>query len=252
MVDRFLSKTGVGFGLLFMVIQLTYINMLSLQYMFGWGDITTSEIIFGINGALAFSIVTVLIMRLSKKEWLKIAFPIFDIALVFCGFNLRHADDIFSNPVRFAMSIFLALFSGLITYSLGQINADQHSGLEADKKLLESENEKLKSDLLQAKGILEALQRNYEKLTSEYKVTYEGNATLQSKTNEVTSNYQKLYSDFENMKSNYESLKTQLKVTQEEVKKYKSSAMAAEIARLRKKKPANLTPEEKELLKTAA
>jgi uncharacterized coiled-coil protein SlyX len=125
MIDKFLQKQGVGIALFFIVIELAYVNTLSLEYMFDneW----IYDVIFGIIGAIGFSIVTVLVMRLSRKEWLKHIFPVFDAVLMFCGFNLKHWDDLFDNPVRFAMSIFLSAFSGLITYSLGQINAEQHN-----------------------------------------------------------------------------------------------------------------------------
>ena len=126
MIDRLLSKTGVGVALLFIVLELSYINSKSLHYLMrGSSAVDTA---FGIIGAIAFSMVTVLVMRLSDKKWLKVAFPLFDVALVFGGFNLIHADALTANPVRLFLTVFLALFTGLITYSLGQINAQQHEG----------------------------------------------------------------------------------------------------------------------------
>jgi len=131
MIDRVLSKTGVGFALLFMVAELTYINTKSLQYLVqGLAGIDT---FFGVVGSLAFSSVTVLIMRLSKRGWLKVVFPLFDIALVFLGFNLKYAGNLLDNPIRFWLTVFVALFTGLITYSLGQINAEQHEQTTSDR-----------------------------------------------------------------------------------------------------------------------
>lgn len=126
MIDRILSRTGVGFALLFMILELTYINAKSLNYMVQ--GLSQSDGVFSIIGAIAFSMVTILIMRLSNRTWLKIMFPFLDTALVLCGFNLPYADDLFGNPVRFALSVFFAVFTGLITYSLGQINAEMHDG----------------------------------------------------------------------------------------------------------------------------
>lgn len=126
MIDRILSRTGVGFALFFMILELTYINAKSLNYMVQ--GLSVSDGIFSIIGAIAFSMVTILIMRLSNRGWLKIMFPFLDAALVLCGFNLPYAADLFANPVRFALSVFFALFTGLITYSLGQINAEMHDG----------------------------------------------------------------------------------------------------------------------------
>lgn len=126
MVDRILSRAGVGLALLFMVLELTYVNAKSLHFMVQGLGVVDS--LFGVIGSLAYSMVTVLVMRLGKRKWLKVAFPLFDVALVLCGFNLQHADNLLDNPVRFALSVFLALFTGLITYALGQINAQQHEG----------------------------------------------------------------------------------------------------------------------------
>jgi hypothetical protein len=259
MVDRFLSRQGVGLALLFMVAELSYINTKSLQYMFDEKAIL--DMVFGIIGAIAFSIVTVLIMRLSKRKSLKVIFPVFDIALVFCGLNLSHADTLLDNPIRFAMSIFLSLFSGLITYSLGQINADQHeSDSEQSKlKLLESENNSLKSNLRETEGKLEAVNSNYSKISSDYKVTCEKEKSLKSNLYNSESNLSKITTDFENLKrelqvnlSQMAELQSELQITRERAERYEKIALAAEVARLKKKAEKNLTPEEKELLNKAA
>lgn len=188
MIDRILSKTGVGFALLFMVAELTYINTKSLQFMVqGLAEIDS---FFGVVGSLAFSSVTVLIMRLSKRSWLKVAFPIFDIALVFLGFNLNYADNLLDNPVRFMLSIFLALFTGFITYSLGQINAEQHEQTTSDRdqkrideliaskhqvelKLAELEriNNELKSNENESKRIIDELTANNNDLNAKLSET---------------------------------------------------------------------------------
>jgi hypothetical protein len=299
MIDKFLSKTGVGIALLFMVAELSYINTKSLQYMFD--EHAALDMYFGIVGAVAFSVVTVLIMRLSKRNWLTVVFPLFDIALVFCGFNLSHADTLLANPVRFAMSVFLSLFSGLITYSLGQINAEQHSGKELDKQLLESKNKALESNLNETKGELLAVKGNYEKLTTDYKVTRENEKLLQGKIDSLMgdffvseterlkaeSNYNDLKSNFDDVNEKYKLLECdfiqlttdfadtndQNKVSQSEIAKlknslaeiesklkdtlrasaeYKEKAIAAEVARIRKKRPENRSSEEIKLLEEAA
>lgn len=133
MIDEILKKHGVGSALLFIVISLAYVNTLSLQFMYDNDWLLNT--IFGIISAVAYSIVTILVMRLSKREWLTYVFPAFDSLLMFCGLNLRHWDDLFENPVRFGMSVILSLFSGLITYSLGQINAEIHSETNIESKI---------------------------------------------------------------------------------------------------------------------
>lgn len=125
MVDRMLQRYGVGIALALLVLELTYINAKSLHFLVQGMAIT--DVVFGVVGAIAYSMVTVLVMRLSRRQWLKVVFPLFDIALVLLGFNLRFADDLLGNPVRFWLTVFVALFTGLITYSLGQINAEQHA-----------------------------------------------------------------------------------------------------------------------------
>lgn len=125
MVDRMLKRYGVGWALALLVLELTYINAKSLHYLVQ--GLNLVDMLFGVVGAIAYSMVTVLVMRLSRRNWLKVVFPLFDVALVLLGFNLRFADDLLGNPIRFWLTVFIALFTGLITYSLGQINAEQHT-----------------------------------------------------------------------------------------------------------------------------
>ncbi len=140
MIDRILSRAGVGFALFLVIMELTYINAKSLYFMAQGMMLVDS--VFAVIGSLAFSMVTILVMRMSKRRWLKVAFPLFDAALVLCGFNLMFADGLFANPIRFALSVFLAIFTGLITYSLGQINAEQHDGSKVDdsKRIIDDLN----------------------------------------------------------------------------------------------------------------
>lgn len=123
MIDGLLKRYGVGWALTLLVLELTYINTKSLHYLVQ--GMTAVDTLFGVVGAIAYSMVTVLVMRLSRRGWLKLVFPIFDVMLVLLGFNLRFADELLSNPIRFWLTVFIALFTGLITYSLGQINAEQ-------------------------------------------------------------------------------------------------------------------------------
>lgn len=114
-MEKLFTKFAVGFALILIVLELTYINSKSLLALSG--DTSYIDRIFAIIGAMAFSAVTVIIMRKSDEKWLKIAFPIFDIALCFCGLNIHLAFE-----YRFALTIFMSLFAGLITYSLGKIS----------------------------------------------------------------------------------------------------------------------------------
>jgi hypothetical protein len=136
MTNNYWSKRWTEFTILLMVLELTYINSKSIYYLIE--GMLMVDSVFAVIGSMAYSTVTVKIMLETKSKFLKIAFPFFDTVLVFCGFNLMHAHDWYANPIRFYLSIFLAVFTGLITYSLGQINADEHSLNESRMKQDES------------------------------------------------------------------------------------------------------------------
>lgn len=112
---------AITITLILMVLELTYINAKSLLYLVAEMGIIDKT--FAIIGALAFSMVTVLIMRTSRSKWMRIIFPIFDSLLVFCGFNLKFANNLMDNPIAFYLTIFFSVFTGLIMYSLGLIGA---------------------------------------------------------------------------------------------------------------------------------
>ena len=140
MIDRIIAKIGVGFALLFVFGELTYINTKSLLYLTGEAGLT--DMLFSIVGAMAFSSVTILVMRKSRNQWIKVVFPVFDAILMFCGFNLLFAHEITAgtdNPIRFYLSVFMAVFTGLITYSLGLINYADHVGDENETKRYKDE-----------------------------------------------------------------------------------------------------------------
>ena len=119
MIEKLLTRLGNGIALFLMVLELTYINAKSLLFIVD--EFYFIDKFFAIIGALGFSIVTVLVMRKSNSQWMKITFPLFDSILVFCGFNIKYADNLFDNPVRFWLTVIMAVFTGLIMYSIGQI-----------------------------------------------------------------------------------------------------------------------------------
>jgi hypothetical protein len=147
MVDKVISKLGVGFALLFVFGELTYVNTKSLLYLTGEAGLVDQ--LFSVVGAMAFSSVTILVMRKSKKQWVKIVFPVFDAVLMFCGFNLLFAHEIANgtdNPIRFCLSIFMAVFTGLITYSLGLINHTDHVVDKTETQRNAEEVERIKAE----------------------------------------------------------------------------------------------------------
>jgi uncharacterized membrane protein SirB2 len=150
-MDKIINKIGIGLALLFMVMELTYINAKSLFYLVN--EFADIDRFFAIVGSLAFSMVTVIVMRKSTEKWPKIVFPVFDTLLVFCGLNLKYYEAIVNgtdNEVRFWLTVFMALFTGLITYSLGIINYKENTAisehdaakvLQLEKKLMQKEDE---------------------------------------------------------------------------------------------------------------
>lgn len=147
MIDRIISKLGVGFALLFTFCELTYVNTKSLLYLTGHAGMV--DALFSVIGAMAFSSVTILVMRKARKQWIKIVFPVFDAILMFCGFNLLFAYEIAAgtdNPIRFYLSIFMAVFTGLITYSLGLINHTDHVADKNETQRNAEEVERIKTE----------------------------------------------------------------------------------------------------------
>lgn len=120
-MKRTFYYAGIGIALFFLVLELTYINAKSLLYLVSESGLI--DRVFAVIGSLAFSVVTVLVMRTSSIKWMRVVFPCFDALLVFSGFNLKYADNLLGNPVAFYLTIFLAVFTGLIMYSLGSIGS---------------------------------------------------------------------------------------------------------------------------------
>lgn len=127
-MKKTLYYTGIAIALILLMLELTYVNARSLLYLVA--EFGLIDRIFAVIGAMAFSMVTVLVMRTADKGWMKIAFPVFDALLVFTGFNLRFADNLYANPIAFWLTIFLAMFTALIMYSLGSIRRETTSGLQ--------------------------------------------------------------------------------------------------------------------------
>lgn len=114
-------RIAVALALFLLVLELSYINAKSLLYLVSESGLIDKA--FAVIGSMAFSVVTVLVMRTSSSKWMRVVFPVFDTLLVFCGFNLKYADNLLGNPVAFYLTIFLAVFTGLIMYSLGSIGS---------------------------------------------------------------------------------------------------------------------------------
>ena len=216
------NKIGISLALVFMIIELSYINAKSLFYLSG--SVNQWDNLFAISGSIAFSMVTVLVMRNSVIKWIKYVFPIFDAGLIFLGFNLMHAEAILNgtdNPVRFALTIFMALFTGLITFSLGLIE------FKAETTKEERQIGEYKQKWYAANKELESLKSNAK--------------SVQSDTNSHKT-------EISSLESKLASLHSELKLKQSDIDKMKPIYLTAEVSRVKKKKPENRTPYESKLL----
>jgi peptidoglycan hydrolase CwlO-like protein len=206
-----LNSIGISVTLIFVIAELSYINAKSLLYIvdsFGYIDR-----VFSIIGSLAFSMVTILVMRTSQSKWMKVVFPLFDSLMVFCGFNLKFADNLTGNPIALGLTVFMALFTGLIMFSLGSINKTEINSHQTDNNSHQTEINSLQTQLQKKESEYISLEGQYKKLTTEY-------SKIQS---EIIS----LETDFE---------------------KYKTVFVNAERSRILKKKPENRTIDEVQLL----
>lgn len=239
MIDKAFNKLALGFALFFMVCELTYVNAKSLLYMVASFD--DIDKFFAVIGSLAFSMVTVVVMRKTTKQWVKVVFPVFDTLLVFCGFNLHYADAILEgsdNPVRFWLSVFMSLFTGFITYSLGMINYETR---ESESKVT-STDEQTKINLLGKQ--IDSLNSDIEQMGSEI-------AEKASVIEERERTVKLLEGEIRERETKIKGLEGKLKLTEGDLRKYRAAYVVAERSRILKKLESNRTPAELEILKEA-
>jgi hypothetical protein len=198
-----------------MIAELSYINSKSLLHLAGSGQCVHQA--FAVVGAIAFSLVTIIVMQQPNLKWQKVVFPVFDAALVFLGFNLDYHPD-----MRIYLTVFMALFAGCIMYSLGKI--EYHQGESNESKQLEEKQKTLNETRLEL-----------ESVKSELKVT-------ETQLYNTESNLQKVSADFDNLKTEFQKAKSNIEVMESDYIKYN-------VGRINRKKEQNLTPEDLEFLK---
>ncbi|WP_162150083.1 hypothetical protein, partial [Saccharicrinis fermentans] len=213
----------ISVALLFLIIELSYINAKSLIYLNNATEALDQA--FAVIGSIAFSVVTILVMMNSVVKWPKYLFPVFDTGLMFLGLNLTHYDTLLDNPIRLALTFFMASFTGIITFSLGLI---EFKSFKSDSKVKETE----------LKERLNSLGLRYDSVKSELK-------SLKSVNSDTMEQLQ-------NSKREIKSLKSQLESKQTDIEKMMDVYLKAEVSRIKKKSEANRTEEEKQLLKEAA
>ena len=209
-------------AMVLIVMYMAYLNFRSLNFLTEDYDPIGKK--FAAIGALLFAMFTILVMRCNSQKWIKIVFPVFDMLFVMAGFNLRFADNLFGNPVAFGLTIFISVFTGLITYSLGSINVNGF--------------EKKAGNILSPEIGLSILQTQ-----------------LAHKQNEII-HLKSQISDQEEFiekgKSEIADLKSQISKIESEKQKFRQSHLLAERSRIRKKKVHNRTVEEMETLEESS
>ncbi|MBN1250672.1 MAG: hypothetical protein JXA16_00955 [Bacteroidales bacterium] len=272
--DIFIRDGGVGSSMFFVLMMLIIVNTHSLHFLFGDGILNW---VFAIFSAIGFSIATTAVIRKPVAEWMKYLFPVFDMFLVFLGFNLLNNNI----PVHFIMTLLFSAFTGAILIGLGTINYNENTK-EAEEtnfkrqiseleikvtnlksKITEKEfqNNKLQTD----NNELKELRTKFRIVNSNYLSELEKVHLLNSEINELKDTYNLLlnnctkyqtdteskFSDFDKMKTDLaekETLLADYKFQITELDKYKRGYLFAEKSRILKKKVENRTEEEVELL----
>lgn len=133
--DETVRVGGIGLALFFTLLELVYINAKSLYFLDGSDGFLS--ITFAIIGSLAYSSTTIAVMRRPGHRYMKIILPLFDTVLVFCGYNINLFSDVsevYTNPMHILLSIFIAAFTGVITYGLGMLNFEERTTASEQSK----------------------------------------------------------------------------------------------------------------------
>ncbi|MEA3450276.1 MAG: hypothetical protein U9Q83_00065 [Bacteroidota bacterium] len=239
--DILVRDGGVGAALFFVVAELIFLNTNSLQYIYDVNSEGVFTWIPAVLGSLAYSITTITVMRKKGHKALKIVFPIFDTLLMFFGLNLNtlHLIDVGEfNLVSFLLSIFFALFTGAITYSIGMINYDEQADedidlFKSDNSKLKTENYDLKENETELKDRLKMIERHRTKFEAENK------------------NMKLKLSDFEKKETKMKVALSENTRLKSEIENMRTQIVVFEASRIRKKKPQNRTAEENRILDMA-
>ncbi len=246
--DALVRDGGIGAALFFVVMELIFLNANSLQYIYKINSESSFTWIPAVLGSLAYSITTITVMRKQGHKALKIMFPIFDIFLMFFGLNLNTLNLIQQgnfNVISFILSIFFALFTGAITYSLGMINYKEQEDDNIDE--LKSENKELKLRETQLKDRLSIIEKYRTKFDKE-------KSKMQERLKELDlelSEFEKVKSKLKKHETENNELQSKNMLLERKIKEMKSQIIRYEASRIRKKKPENRTTEENEILELA-
>lgn len=241
MFERVTNRIGISITLFLVIAYLAWTNYKSLVFL--TNSVQLEELLFCGVGALAFSMVTVMVMRNTRAKIALFTFPLFDVAFVFFGSNIHHAQLLADEPVRFWLSVVVALFTGVTIFSLSMINTKENViDLKKRVGLLEDELDLKSRELKVCETDVGEIKRECNELQT-------NNATLKEKEERVAELLNDVESKYKKAESNNDTLKANLKTAISERDKYHSIYLRAEASRIRKKKQKNFTQEDLRILK---
>lgn len=212
--NAFLNEAGVSASLFFVMLELIGINAYSLHYVLDSQHQSAFNYIPAILGAVAYSITTIVVMQQPNHERLKVILPILDGFLVFLALNLMFIEQYKLGEVNYVavtLSLLFAIFTAVITLSLGQINSENTEPMIA--------------------------QHHFDVTSKELDVTL-------SKLNKSIKSNKFLVGQVGDKDNELSLLKTEFKTLRSEHSYYYEFYIRKEKARIAKKSKANLTEEE--------
>ncbi len=223
--SQFLTDSGVSFALFFVMLELIGINAYSIRYVLNAQHETWFNWIPATIGAFAYSITTIVVMQQKGHAKLKTTLPVLDALLVMLGMNILFFEQYQTdalNYVALILSVLFAVFTAVITYSLGQINNEK-----TELTVSKSDYDKLQRQLQASLEMNEMQNKEIFKLESDV-------TEMKNQKTDIITHFHKLKGDFIEIR--------------EQSDKYKPYYISSELSRIRKMKKENMNAEEVEFL----
>ncbi len=214
--SQFLTDSGVSFALFFVMLELIGINAYSIRYVLNAQHETWFNWIPATIGAFAYSITTIVVMQQKGHAKLKTTLPVLDALLVMLGMNIlifeQYASDTI-NYVALILSVLFAVFTAVITYSLGQINNE-------------------KSDLTVSKS-------DYDRLLIQLQASLEMNEMQNKEIFKIESDATEMEGRILELTEELKSKETLWRREMVRADNFEPYYIASELSRIRKMKPKN-------------
>jgi hypothetical protein len=245
--DTFIRDGGIGTSMFFVLVMLIFVNTHSLKFLFGDGFLAW---VGAVVGGLGFSFATTAVIRKPVASWMKYLYPVFDVFLVFLGFNLLNEQI----PTHAIMTVLISLFTGAILIGLGTINFKEQNEA-TDLQDLHSEQERLRSAYIERGLAMEALESELESLRAamdelqgDYYVLEEqrGKFYQANKVAELTVEGFSISNT--DLVATCRALESELQATKQQLHQMERPYLLAEKSRILKKNAANRTDDELQIL----